>query len=79
MESLQEKNVFISNNSYVIMNDEDASKVHHSTIDVTDAYIVENIECYIIENRSLGDNRSCNVLLVKNVTDLGNKTYYYEV
>lgn len=79
MESLKEKNVFISNNSYVIMNDEDASKVHHSTIDVTDVYIVENIECYIIENRSLGDNRSYNVLLVKNVTDLGNKTYYYEV
>ena len=79
MESLKQKNVFISNNTYVIMNDEDASKVHHSTVDITDVYIVENIECYVIENRSLGDDKSHDVLLVKNVTDLGNKTYYYEV
>ena len=45
VESLKEKNVFISNNTYVIMNDEDANKIRHNkTIDITDVYIVENIE-----------------------------------
>lgn len=80
MESLKEDNVFLSNNTYVIMNDVDAAKVHHDrTIDITDVYIVEMLDCYVVENRSLGGKNPHDIVLVSNVTDLGNKTYYYEV
>ena len=77
MESLNQKKVFISDNSYVIMNENDASKIN--TLYITDVYIEEYINCIIVENHSLGGNSSKDVLLVKDVTNLGNYTYYYEV
>lgn len=77
MESLGQKEVFISNDSYVIMDRMDASKIN--TVFVTDAYIEEYIDCVVVENHSLGGNSPRNVLLVKDVTNLGNQTFYYEV
>ncbi|RAP48230.1 MAG: hypothetical protein BZ136_05180 [Methanosphaera sp. rholeuAM74] len=77
MESLGQKEVFTSNDSYIIMNRMDASKIN--TVFVTDAYIEEYIDCVVVENHSLGGNNPHNVLLVKDVTNLGNRTYYYEV
>ena len=77
MESLNQKNVFLSNDSYVIMDNYDANKVN--SVYVTDAYIEEYLDCVVIENRSLGGNNSYDILLVKDVTNLGNYTYYYDV
>ena len=77
MESLGQKEVFISNDSYIIMDKMDASKIN--TVFVTDAYIEEYIDCVVVENHSLGGNSPRNVLLVKDVTNLGNQTFYYEV
>lgn len=78
MESLEDKKVFFSNHSFVIMSGEDARKIPSQY--VTDAYIEEFIECNIVENRSLGNvSYSRDVLLVDNVNYLGEKIHYFDV
>lgn len=76
MESLYQKDVFITKDGYVIMSKKDASNIN--TEYVTDAYIEEYIKCIMVENHSLSGNHSKNVYLVKNVENLGNKTYYLQ-
>ena len=82
IESLTEREVFISDVGYVIMNQNDANKISTtSNTDMmsTDTYYEYYIDCIIVENRSLGGNGHKNVLLVKDVKYLGNHTFYYEV
>lgn len=74
MESLGDKQVFVANDSFVVMNGWDASKI--PSIYVCDAYIEEFIDCKVLENRSIGDVKyPRDVLLVENVDYLGQKTY----
>lgn len=82
MRSLDQREVFISEDAYVIMDTNDASKIH-PTYDTdtatTDTYNEYYINCEIVENRSLGGNSHKNIVLVKDVNFLGNETFYYEV
>ena len=55
------------------MNKYDASKIN--IVYITDAYIEEYINCVIVENRSLGGNHSKYILLVRDVDNVGNKTF----
>ncbi len=73
MSSLSQKEVFLSDAGYIIMNKYDASKIN--TVYITDAYIEEYINCIIVENRSLGGNHSKDILLVRDVDNVGNKTF----
>ncbi len=82
IESLNEREVFISDVGYVIMNQNDANKISttfNTDMMSTDTYYEYYIDCIIVENRSLGGNGHKNVLLVKDVKYLGNHTFYYEV
>lgn len=82
IESLNEREVFISDGGYVIMNQNDANKISttfNTDMMSTDTYYEYYIDCIIVENRSLGGNGHKNVLLVKDVKYLGNHTFYYEV
>lgn len=74
MESLGNKQVFVANDSFVVMNSWDARKI--PSIYVCDAYIEEFIDCKVLENRSIGEVKyPRDVLLVENVDYLGQKTY----
>ena len=77
MESLDDKKAFIANDSILIMNEHDAKILNDEY--VTDVYIEEYIDCDIVENHSLSTDRIKDVLLVENVTYLGNCTHYYDV
>ena len=78
MESLGDKDVFVSTDEYVIMDKWDLKKI--PTVFATDVRIDEFFECDIVENHSLGDGENLrDVLLVKNVSYIGNNTFYYEV
>ncbi|MDO5824778.1 MAG: hypothetical protein BZ137_09330 [Methanosphaera sp. rholeuAM130] len=77
MESLNETEFFISNNGLVIMNKTDANKLNSEY--ATDVDIREFIDCVVVENRSLCTNHTKNILLVRNVTYIGNYTYFYDV
>ena len=77
MESLGNKKVFVSNDSFVVMSSTDASKLRSEY--VCDAYIEEFIECKIVENHTLGDIKyPKDVLLVKDVRYLGEEIHYLQ-
>lgn len=78
MKSLGDKFVFVGDGIMVIMDSYDAGKLHSEY--ATDVYILENFECVVLENHSLGDIKyPRNVLLVKNVKYLGDNITYYDV
>lgn len=82
MRSLGQKEVFISENSYVIMDKNDAKKIHRDYVTdtvTTDTYNEYYIDCVVVENRSLGGNSHKDILLVKDVNYHGNQTFYYQV
>jgi len=75
MESLGEKQVFSGDGIFVVMDDSDAGKLRSEY--VCDAYIVETMECTVLENRSLGDiEYQRDILLVKDVKYLGEEIHY---
>ena len=75
MESLGNKQVFTGNGTIVVMSSIDAGKMRSEY--VCDAYIVETMECKVLENRSLGDvEYPKDVLLVKDVKYLGEEIHY---
>ena len=74
MESLGDMQVFVSNDSFVVMNSWDANKIPSQY--VCDAYIEEFIECRVLENHSIGDvEYPRDVLLVKDVDYLGQQVH----
>lgn len=77
MKSLPQREVFMSNDSFIIMNKKDASQLN--TEYATDVSIIEYFDCVVVENRSLGGKYKNNVLLVKDVEYKGNYTHSYEV
>lgn len=82
MQSLKQKEVFVSNDSYIIMNKIDASKIkttYITDIATTDTYDEYYIDCHIVEKRSLGGKSASDIIVVEDVKYLGNKTFYYEV
>ena len=75
MESLGEKQVFSGDGIFVVMDDSDAGKLRSEY--VCDAYIVETMQCNVLENHSLGDvEYPRDVLLVKDVKYLGEEIHY---
>lgn len=75
MESLGNKKVFVSNDSFVVMSSIDAGKLRSEY--VCDAYIEEFIECNVVENHSLGDIKyPKDILLVRDVKYLGEEIHY---
>lgn len=77
MESLGNKKVFVSDNAFVVMNSTDAGKLRSQY--VSDAYIVEFIECKVVENHTLGNiKQPKDVLLVKDVRYLGEEIHYLQ-
>ena len=75
MESLGNKEVFSGNGTFVVMDKVDASKMRSEY--VCDAYIVETMECNVLENHSLGDIKyPRDVLLVNNVEYIGEEIHY---
>ena len=74
MESLGNKQVFVADDAFVVMDSWDARKIPSQY--VCDAYIDEFIECSVLENHSLGDVKyPKDVLLVKNVDYLGQEVH----
>lgn len=74
MESLGNKKVFVSNDSFVVMSAGDAGKLRSEY--VCDAYIEEFIECTVLENHSIGNvEYPKDVLLVKDVKYLGEEIH----
>ena len=77
MESLGSKQVFMGKDIIVLMDFTDASKLNSEY--VTDAYILEIINCNVVENRSLGNiDYPKDVLLFKNVDYISNETHYLQ-
>ena len=77
MESLGNKQVFVADDAFVVMDSWDARKIPSQY--VCDAYIDEFIECKVLENRSIGDVEfSRDVLLVKDVDYLGQEMHYLQ-
>ena len=74
MESLGNKQVFISDDAFVVMNSWDARKIPSQY--VCDAYIEEFIECNVLENHSIGNVKyPKDVLLVEDVDYLGQEVH----
>ena len=74
MESLGDKQVFVANDSFVVMDSWDAKKIPSEY--VCDVYIEEFIECHVLENHSIGNVKyPKDVLLVKNVDYLGQEIH----
>lgn len=74
MESLGDKQVFVANDSFVVMDTWDAKKIPSEY--VCDVYIEEFIECHVLENHSIGNVKyPKDVLLVKNVDYLGREIH----
>lgn len=66
MESLGYKEVFITNDSFVIMNSFEAQKI--PTVYVCDAYVYHFISCDVLENHSLGNVKDPkDVVLVQHI------------
>ncbi len=77
MESLGDKQVFVANDSFVVMDSWDAKKIPSEY--VCDVYIEEFIECHVLENHSIGNVKyPKDVLLVKNVDYLGQEIHYLQ-
>lgn len=77
MESLGDKQVFSGEGIIAVMDKADADKLHSEY--VCDAYIVESMECNVLENHSLGDVMyPRDVLLVKDVKYLGEEIHYLQ-
>ena len=77
MESLGNKQVFVADGAFVVMDSWDARKIPSQY--VCDAYIDEFIECKVLENHSLGDVEfPRDVLLVKDVDYLGQEIHYLQ-
>ena len=77
MESLGNKQVFVADDAFVVMDSWDARKIPSQY--VCDAYIDEFIECKVLENHSLGDVEfPRDVLLVKDVDYLGQEIHYLQ-
>ena len=74
MESLGNKEVFVADGAFVVMDSWDAKKIPSQY--VCDAYIDEFIECKVLENHSIGNVKyPKDVLLVKNVDYLGQEIH----
>ena len=74
MESLGNKQVFVADDAFVVMDSWDAKKIPSQY--VCDAYIEEFIECNVLENHSIGNvEYPKDVLLVKNVDYLGQEVH----
>ena len=74
MESLGNKEVFVADGAFVVMDSGDAKKIPSQY--VCDAYIEEFIECKVLENHSLGDVKyPKDVLLVRDVDYLGQEVH----
>ncbi|WP_406533952.1 hypothetical protein [Methanobrevibacter sp.] len=74
MESLGNKQVFVADGAFVVMDKGDAMKIPSQY--VCDAYIDEFIECKVLENHSLGDVEfSRDVLLVRDVDYIGQEVH----
>ena len=74
MESLGNKQVFVADDAFVVMDSWDARKIPSQY--VCDAYIDEFIDCNVLENHSIGDVKyPRDVLLVKNVDYLGQEVH----
>lgn len=74
MESLGNKQVFVADGAFVVMDSWDARKIPSQY--VCDAYIDEFIDCNVLENHSIGDvEYPRDVLLVKNVDYLGQEVH----
>lgn len=77
MESLANKQVFSGDGILVVMDRAEASKLRSEY--VCDAYIVESMECRVLENHSLGDiNYPRDVLLVSDVKYIGEEIHYLQ-
>ena len=77
MESLGNKQVFVADDAFVVMDSWDAKKIPSQY--VCDAYIDEFIECKVLENHTLGDVKyPKDVLLVKNVDYLGQEIHFLQ-
>lgn len=77
MESLGNKQVFVADEAFVVMDSWDARKIPSQY--VCDAYIDEFIECNVLENHSIGDvEYPRDVLLVNNVEYLGQEIHYLQ-
>ncbi len=79
MESLGNKQVWLSNGEIVIMDDvSDSNKIPSAY--VCDASFYEIFSCNVLENRSLGNvEHPKDVLLVNNVEYIGEYVYYWQV
>ena len=77
MESLGNKQVFSGEGIFVVMDSWEASKLRSEY--VCDAYIVESMQCTVLENHSLG-GVECprDVLLVKDVKYIGEEIHYLQ-
>ena len=74
MESLGDKQVFVADDAFVVMDSWDARKIPSQY--VCDAYIDEFIGCNVLENHSIGDvEYPRDVLLVKDVDYLGQEVH----
>ena len=77
MESLGSKSVFHSEGAIIVMDSQDARKLHSEY--VTDAYITQTFSCNILENRTLVDaNHTVYVLHVDNVEYLGQEIHFLQ-
>ena len=77
MESLGSKSVFHSEGAIIVMDSQDARKLHSEY--VTDAYITQTFSCNILENRTLVDaNHTVYVLYVDNVEYLGQEIHFLQ-
>lgn len=77
MKSLGDKEVFSGNGTFVVMDKADAGKMRSEY--VCDAYIVETMECTVLENHSLGNIKyPRDVLLVKDVKYVGEEIHYLQ-
>ena len=66
MKSLGDMEVFPGEGYYVVMDSEDASKLHSDYID--DAYITQKFTCEVLENHSLGNIKyPQDIVFVRNV------------
>lgn len=74
MESLGNKQIFIADEAFVVMDSGDARKIPSQY--VCDAYIEEFIDCNVLENHSIGDvDYPRDVLLVRDVDYLGQEIH----
>lgn len=77
MESLGDKDVWSSNNGFVIMDKGDSGKLNSAY--VCDAYFREIFSCNVLENHSLGNTKyHKEILLVDNVEFITEEVHAYD-